>query len=373
MKFRLAKYTLLAGSLFIFACNSKDSSSFTVTGELKNPVDAKQVQLLQMDSTELRPVDSATIQDGKFELKGVSPYAAFYRLKIGENEYDLIAKNGEEITFKSGSTKSGYEIKGSDESEKLKEFHQKTNVFSERNTKLSEEFEAKSQALGKQSDSLLNIYRPEFLKNLAEYNKAAMAFANDNKSSLAGFYAATSVDPRTYEQQLIAYAEDIKDKFKDNPIIQRFVTQMIAIKPVSVGQKAQDFTIPGIDGKSISLADYKGKYLMIDFWASWCVPCRQENPNVVKQYNLYKSKGLNILGISLDDDKAKWQAAIKADGLAWAHASNLKGFEGPVERMYQITAIPSNFIIDPQGVIVAKNITGPQLKEFLKKTFSKPQ
>ena len=112
---------------------------------------------------------------------------------------------------------------------------------------------------------------------------------------------------------------------------------------------------------------------MLDFWASWCVPCRRENPNVVKQYSIYKPLGLNILGISLDQDKTKWEQAVKADKLTWSHGSDLRNFEGATERLYHIEAIPSNFIIDPQGIIVAKNITGSDLEEFLKKTFSKSQ
>jgi len=153
--------------------------------------------------------------------------------------------------------------------------------------------------------------------------------------------------------------------------VQQFIRQMAAVKPLSVGHKAPEFTTTGMDGKPVNLADYKGKYVMIDFWASWCGPCRNENPNVVRLYNQYKSKGFNILGISLDEDKHAWQQAIYADKLTWQHASDLKKFEGPTERLYHIEAIPSNFIIDPQGNIIAKNITGKSLEDFLNKTFTK--
>jgi peroxiredoxin len=374
MKKHLITYSILILSVFIFSCKDKDA--FNISGTITNPGSLKKVFLLEADSSSVTVVDSTNLTDkGEFQFKRKAPYANLYRLRVGGTMFDMIAKNGDAIEFTTNLTDNthAYEIKGSDESEKLKEFNKVNNFYVEKNNKVSQEYQDKSQALGKESDSLMKIYRPLFMKNISDYSDAVLKFVNDNRNSLAGFYAAQSLDQTRYEQQLIVYADAIKDSFKDNPGVQKFVKLMMDLKPTSIGHAAPDFTIAGIDGKPIKLSDYKGKYVMLDFWASWCAPCRQENPNVVKQYAIYKPLGLNILGISLDQDKGKWQDAVNADKLSWSHGSDLKNFEGPTERLYHIEAIPSNFIINPQGIIVAKNVTGTDLEEFLNRTFSKSQ
>ncbi|MBK0379120.1 TlpA disulfide reductase family protein [Mucilaginibacter segetis] len=374
MKQRFITFIAFLSALFIISCKSSDD--FTISGTLKNPGDLKMVYLLEADSTQIIIVDSTTLSEkNKFQFKHKAPYANLFKLRIGNNIFDFIAKNGDDIEFSTDMSdiSHAYNVSGSETSEKIKEFNKISNYYGEKNSILSDEYSTKAQALGHESDSLLSIYMPQFQKNITDYSNAVLKFIADNKKSLAAFYAATSLDQYKYEQQLVAYADDIKDDFKDNPGVQIFIRQMEAIKPVSVGHKAPEFTAAGIDGKPIKLSDYKGKYVMLDFWASWCAPCRQENPNVVKQYNKYKSKGFNILGISLDTDKKDWEKAIAADKLTWTHVSDLKRFEGPTELLYKVEAIPSNFIINPQGVIVAKNVTGADLEEFLNKIFNKPE
>ena len=374
MKTRLTLYTIVLSCLILFSCT--DKSTFTISGTVKNPGSLKIISLMEADSGGIKVVDSTQLsENGKFQFKHSAPYENLYKIRLGGSIFDIIAKNGDDITFStdiSDNTKA-YSVTGSEESGKIQEFNKMNNVYSDKMNKLYNDYQAKAQALGKETDSLINAYRPQFQAIMDEQSEATLKFVNDNKNSLAGFYAATSLDPDKYEQQLIAYADAIKDNFKDNLGVQQFEKQMAAAKPVAIGQHAPDFTIIGIDDKPIKLSDYKGKYVMLDFWASWCMPCRQENPNVVKQYAVYHAKGLNILGISLDQDKSKWQQAITADNLTWTHASDLKNFEGPTEELYHIQAIPSNFIIDPNGIIVAKNVRGTDLEEFLNKTFNKPQ
>jgi len=374
MKKHFVLYSVALFSLFLFSC--KDNNNFTISGTVNNPGSLKKVYLLAADSTAIAVVDSTNLsEDGKFEFKHTTPFANLFKLRVGGAIFDMIAKNGDAINFGTNLSDSShmYQVSGSDESAKIQEFNKISNFYSAKSTKVSDEYQTKVQAAGKESDSLVAIYMPQFQKVMADYSMAVLKFINDNKQSLAAFYAATSLDPAKYEPQLIAYADDISGSFKGNQAVDRFVKQMMFVKPVSIGHKAPDFTVGGIDGNPIKLSDYKGKYIMLDFWASWCAPCRHENPNVVKQYAIYKPLGLNILGISLDQDKAKWQQAITADNLSWKHGSDLKSFEGPTERLFHIEAIPSNFIIDPQGVIIAKNVTGADLEQFLSKTFNKSQ
>ncbi|GAB2690326.1 TlpA disulfide reductase family protein [Mucilaginibacter koreensis] len=364
---------MVAAVAAISSC--KNEKTFTVSGNVDNVKPDQTVFLVEIDSTEMRKVDSATINgQHTFQFKHAAPYDKLFKLQIGENIFDFIAKNGDDINFKSDMADSShsYEVTGSPESEKIQEFNRIGNVYAAKNAKLTAQFEAEAQE-HKNRDSLLEVYRPILLKNIDEGSKATLEFIDKNKNSLAAFYAALSVDPSRYEQQLVTYADDIKGKFDHDPLVQKFIQQMERVKPVSIGHKAPDFSSTTIDGKPIKLSDYKGKYVMLDFWASWCPPCRAENPNIVKQYAAFKDKGFNVLGLSLDDDKAAWQKAIQADHITWQQASNLKKWDDPTAKQFLVEAIPSNFIIDPNGVIVAKNITGDDLKAFLNKTFTKAQ
>jgi peroxiredoxin len=137
----------------------------------------------------------------------------------------------------------------------------------------------------------------------------------------------------------------------------------------AVGSMAIDFTQKDVNGKAVSLSSFKGKYVLLDFWASWCGPCRQENPNLVRAYNKYKAKNFTILGISLDQEKSRWLEAIKSDGLTWTHLSDLNYWNNAVAQMYKIQTIPANMLIDPTGRIVGKNLRGPELDEMLKSIF----
>ncbi|MEY4105765.1 MAG: hypothetical protein RL181_107 [Bacteroidota bacterium] len=134
---------------------------------------------------------------------------------------------------------------------------------------------------------------------------------------------------------------------------------------LSVGSVAPDFAQLKPDGGELKLSSLRGKYVLIDFWASWCGPCRRENPNVVRMYNLYKDKGFEILGVSLDNSRDRWLQAIEQDGLTWPHVSDLRGWSNEVAQMYEVSSIPKTILVDPQGRIVAKDLRGPTLERML--------
>lgn len=150
-----------------------------------------------------------------------------------------------------------------------------------------------------------------------------------------------------------------------------YATELQKINNLSVGAMAPDFTEADTSGKPVSLHDFKGKYVFVDFWASWCHSCREENPAVVAAYVKFKNKGLNILGVSLDEasTKAAWLKAIQTDHLTWAHVSDLKSFDNQVAQLYHVKAIPQNFLIGPDGKIIAKDLHGDDLEKTLSEIF----
>ncbi|MFM6975406.1 MAG: redoxin domain-containing protein [Sphingobacteriaceae bacterium] len=358
-------FYILSLLLVLSACKNKDL--FLVNGQVENAGDLKKVLLYQ--NNEL--IDSAFLNEkGEFKFSRVSPEPEFFNLTLGDHGATFVAQNGDEIDFKFNlkDPTSFYEVSGSEEIEKLKEFNEISSKYTKIFVAIQDEFVQKVSANPALQDSLNKVLSPRFEENLAAYSQATLDFGKQNSSSLAGFYAMGTLDQVKYEQELIEYAETIKGKFDKNNAVSQFLKRMEAVKPVSIGQPAPAFEMPSTDGKVIRLSDFKGKYVLLDFWASWCGPCRKENPNIVRLYNQYKDKNFTIFGVSLDDDQADWLQAIKDDGLNWTQVSELKRWDSPIVNLYKIESIPASFLLDPQGKIIAKNLRGEELAQFLAKT-----
>lgn len=362
------KNLLVIGAFFALAsCTNTDQ--FTIEGKLENAGALNKVLLYEMDQL----VDSAFLNENKeFRFKRSSPETNFYTLAAGERSYLLLAKNGDELEFKADPTDpaNSYSIEGSEDAKKIREFNDISSRYGKVYQEIQQEYSKVVEANPAAQDSISSVLMPKFQDNMLSFSEEALKFAEKNKDNLAGFYAIGTIDQVRFEPQLIKYAEEIKSKYPNNKAVQSFVGRMESLKSVAVGRTAPDFELSTPDGKKVKLSDFRGKYVLLDFWASWCGPCRKENPNIVEQYNNFKEKNFTILGVSLDDNKDAWLKAIKDDKLTWTHVSELKRWESEVASLYKVDGIPASFILDPEGKIIAKNLYSTDLKEFLKKTLN---
>ena len=174
---------------------------------------------------------------------------------------------------------------------------------------------------------------------------------------------------RINKDLFVIIAEKLGEEFPTDKLYLQVKPQLEALKRTAIGQIAPDIELTTPEGGKVKPSDFRGKYLLIDFWASWCMPCRKENPNVVRVYNKYKDKGFEILGISLDRNKDRWIQAIKADGLIWHHGSDLKGWQSEAAKLYGVSSIPQTFLLNKEGRIIAKGLRGPALEQKLKEIF----
>lgn len=172
-------------------------------------------------------------------------------------------------------------------------------------------------------------------------------------------------------EKTMALYNSLSGPVKESVLGKEYGHYLSNLLKVAVGVIAPDFTQNDPDGKPVHLADFRGRYVLVDFWASWCVPCRAENPTVVKAYAKYKDKNFAIIGVSLDKSKDAWVAAIQKDGLPWTHVSDLKYWNNQVAKEYSVGGVPTNFLIDPQGKIVSTNLRGEDLEKKLAEIFGR--
>ncbi|WP_118194376.1 TlpA disulfide reductase family protein [Albibacterium indicum] len=351
--------------IFLTSCGAVDDTKFTINGHVENAGGVSNIVLYEGE----KELGAAALDENQdFYFEGNAPEPGLYTLLVGERPYMLVLENGETVKFQADMKKpADYKVSGSKTSAKLKELDAVRETFQKQQTALGQEFEQRmnngEEAAVVQSD--LMTKSENFIADLSEQ---VVEFSLDNKDNLAGFYGMLilyTVDPTGQEEALVNYAEEVKDQFPNNDAVQSFVAHMAAIKPLSIGQVAPDFASLTPEGDEVKLSDLRGQYVLLDFWAAWCGPCRQENPNIVEQFHRFKDKGFTVLGVSLDRDRDAWLKAIKDDKLEWTQISDLKMWDSEAGQLYNISAIPASFMIDPDGKIVGKNLRGPALRQFL--------
>lgn len=316
--------------------------------------------------------DSAITKNGAFEIKGTvaEPVNATLKLKaldddgiftiekmIAADKQDFFLEKGTVTVNGNGRMKTALISGGAAQTDYLL-LKQQQKPFTDQMTPLTEimtkAFLAKNN---KVVDSLRKIAQP-----LAEKSDdIELAFIKDHPASFVSWHMvkerSSIINPATFEPLF----NGLDQRFRNSAKGKELAAKLDIAKRTAIGQSALPFTQMDTTGQAISLASLKGKYVLVDFWASWCGPCRAENPHVRDAYAQYHNKNFEIIAISLDDKKAPWIKAINDDQLPWLHVSDLKGWSNEVAKAYGITAVPQNFLLDPNGVIIAKNLRGDKL------------
>jgi peroxiredoxin len=376
----MKKYLFIAFTLILFVFDScKNKDEFQINGKLYSALGLQKIYLFATDSLgQMMPIDSTFLDEEqafKFKHKA-SDNPDFYQIVAGQRSFMLIASNGNDIDFKAdlSNPNSEYQLSGSDESEKITAYNKINAVFSNQIGQLSTQYGKLIENNPNQREALISDFNVKSEKLTNPFLEKSYQFIQQNKTSLTAFFAANmmlGMQATNYEIKLYEFSKESSLLFPKNKAVQAFTQQMEVIAKTSVGKMAPDFMALTPEGKALKLSDLKGKFVLLDFWASWCGPCRQENPNVVKLYQQFKNQNFTVLGFSLDDDKSKWINAIAEDQLNWYHVSELKQWDAPVARLYNINAIPASFLINPEGKIIAKNLRGDALSDFLTQSLIK--
>ena len=350
---------------------------YEISGSAKGIENGKKVFIETIDDEgQIISLDTTIVTDGifKFEGKLLNGIELGF-LKFEENgSIPFILENGNiEITFVKDSTQNS-KISGSKNNDSFQTFNDLNKSITKKVIKFQTENQEKyMQAMQTQDTATVTSLQAQLKEFQNEMNTSSLNFAKNNKDSF--------VSVLLFKNLLnIAYipVEEISEHFNklDKSVLetkegQKILKVLNNLIKVEIGKKAPDFSAKNPDGKEISLKESLGKVTIIDFWASWCGPCRAENPNVVALYNQYHEKGLNIIGVSLDKDAVKWKEAIAKDGLTWSHISNLKHWKEPIAKIYNVTSIPATFILDANGNIVAKDLRGDELKAKVEELLAK--
>ncbi|WP_460922362.1 redoxin domain-containing protein [Pontibacter brevis] len=342
---------------------SNGGDSYTIKGKLNNAPSGP-IYLYELGEAQFVARDTALVsEDGTFTFEGSVTEPTFYRISRDQQNGMMLVLDKGQIKVEADAQDLGgtAKVEGSEDTKLFLELNKLVNETRMKQMQLEEQFKkAMQEGKAEQAEQL----RQEFLVTQSQVKNFIAQHPN---SVVSAFGTASLIDPTND----FAFADSMATLFNKNIPNSKYTALLNErLKPfrnTAIGQTAPDISLPTPDGSSKSLSSLRGKYVLIDFWASWCGPCRQENPNVVRMYNEYKNKGegFEIFGVSLDQSREKWLQAIEKDKLTWPHVSDLQGWESSAASLYNVTAIPQTVLIDPQGKIIAKGLRGAELEQKL--------
>ena len=362
----------------LFSCNNKsDKGQFTITGDIKASTNQK-IYLEQLYFSDKPPevLDTGEIKNGKFELSAIAPEEGLYRIRTEDSASTYLINEGTNINFSGTEVKPGI-LKGifsSSANGSLNKLIGYADSIKQIVYDKNAQIAILTNGGKKEDDSTIVAISNEIHSQADNFVKFAFSFADTAKSPVVSLFAIdmSPVEPGKLENQLAKLAKRFPNhKGIADALVFSKLKQVESKTPnqppsaPTVGDMAPEITMNDVNDKPFSLSQLRGKYVLIDFWASWCGPCRGENPNVVAAFNQYKDKKFTVLGVSLDKNKQAWLDAIKEDKLTWQHISDLKYWSSAAAPLYGFDGIPYNVLIDPQGKIIATNLRESALQNKL--------
>ncbi len=360
-------------AVLFFACDASkkgQADGFTIHAEISGVEDSTLVYLQLVRENALKTIDSAAIKSSEVGFSGKLESPEMVYLNIGNTRkiINLFGENSDISIKVSVDSLDKAEVKGSKTHDDLLAFMDFMKPMDGKSKELNEEYQLASR---QQDHGKMQDLAAQYEQMRQEQIKMIGQFVNEKKGSfVAPFIIRRYLAYEMEYAELDSLLEGLDPAVHTSEDYQTLNDRVMRLKSVEVGQPAVDFALNDTTGNPIAISSFRGKVLLIDFWASWCGPCRRENPNVVKLYQDYQDKGFEIIGVSFDKSRAKWIDAIHQDQLTWSHVSDLKGWSSEAGKLYAINVIPATVLLDREGTIIAKNLRGEALRKKLEEFYA---